>query len=86
MKLKYRMAIQHVGSKWFAVALGEDAKKCNVMIHLNETGSRIMELLQEERTEEELEQAILADYEGDEQLIRGSVRAFVEQLSKEGLL
>lgn len=86
MKLKYEMVLQQVGNQWFAVAVGDDARKCNKMVNLNETAHRIMELLQADRTMEELEEAILAEYEGDEQQIRESVRQFVGQLKEEGLV
>ena len=86
MKLKYQMVLQQVGTQWFAVAVGDNARECNGMLTLNETGSRLIELLQQEHTEEELEQLVLDEYEGDEQQIRQSVRDFVKQLQDAGMM
>lgn len=49
-------------------------------------GSRVFELLSEERTLEDLVAAILAEYEVDEAVARRDVEAFVDRLRQAQLL
>ncbi|MFL6126874.1 PqqD family protein [Actinophytocola sp.] len=49
-------------------------------------GSRVFELLTEERTLDDLVATILAEYDADETTVRRDVEAFVDRLSQAKLL
>lgn len=86
MKLKYQLVIQEIAGTYMAAAVGTDARKYNNVINLNETGKVILELLQQDTTEEDIVKELQNRYEGDEQVIRKSVKAVLNKLSEEGLL
>lgn len=86
MKLKYDFAIQNVAGCRVAVAVGPGSEKCNKVLNLNETGADILALLREEKTEDELVAALLAEYDVTEECLRSDVRALLEQLASAGLL
>lgn len=86
MKLKYQLVMQEIAGTYMAAAIGTDARKYNNVINLNETGKVILELLQQDTTEEDIVKELQSRYEGDEQVIRKSVKAVLNKLSDEGLL
>lgn len=86
MKLKYELVIQEIAGTYMAAAVGASARKYNNVINLNETGKVILELLQQETTEEDIVKELQNRYEGDEQVIRKSVKTVLNKLSDEGLL
>lgn len=69
-----------------AVAVGDDARRYNNVINLNETGKEIVELLQQETTIDAIVAALSQKYEGEESVIRASVEKIVKKLTEEGLL
>jgi hypothetical protein len=58
----------------------------NIVRMLNPVGSRIWELADGQRTVENIVQVLLQEYAVDEDVARGSVTAFVDQLATKGLL
>lgn len=62
------------------------ALRVHGMITLSESGLLLWNRLQEECTEEDLVQAILAEYAIDRETAAADVRAFLAQMDKVGIL
>ena len=86
MKIKDGFMVRKIAYQYMAVPVGARAKELHGMIGLNETAAFLWELLKEDRTEEELVQMLLAEYEVEEAQAQRSVNRFREILKKEGVL
>ena len=86
MKIKNGFILRQIADTYIVVAVGEEAKKANVMITLNETGGFLWEKLSEGATEEDLVKAILDEYEIDEATAKTDVAAFVQKVKDNGLV
>ena len=86
MKIKSGFVVRKIANQYMAVPVGARAKELHGMIGLNETAAFLWEQLKEERTEEELVQSLLAEYEVEEEQASRSVKRFHELLKQEGVL
>ena len=86
MKIKDGFILRQVADTYIVVAVGEEAKKANVMVTLNETGGFLWEKLTDGATQDELVKAILDTYEIDEETARADVNAFIEKVSGSNLI
>ena len=86
MKLKTGFVLRKVADTYVVVAIGAEAKKHNVMITLNETGSLLWEKLSEGADEKALVDAILEVYDIDEATAKADVLKFIDKVKTEGLL
>ncbi len=86
MKIKSGFILRQIADTYIVVAIGEEAKKANVMITLNETGGFLWEKLSEGATEEGLVQAVLETYEIDKPTAETDVKAFVQKVRDNGLV
>ena len=86
MKIKNGFVLRKIADTYIVVAIGEEAKKANVMVTLNETGGFLWEKLSEGATEEQLVDALLENYEVDKALASTDVKAFITKLSDNNLL
>ena len=86
MQIKKDFTIQKVGSSYLAVAVGETSKHFHGMVRLNETGAFLWKLMAEKDcTEEELVDAILAEYEVAREVAAADVHRIVECLAQNGI-
>ncbi|MDD7391061.1 MAG: PqqD family protein [Lachnospiraceae bacterium] len=69
-----------------AVPVGSRTAELNGIIALNETAAFLWGFFQEEHTEEEAVQALLREFDVDEETAGRSVKRLVEQMAAEGLL
>ena len=69
-----------------AVPVGERTRDVHGMIALNETGAFIWQLMEEERTEEEIVGKLLEEYEVDRDTAAGALGRFRAKLAEEGVL
>lgn len=86
MKIKDGFMLRKVGGQYVAVALGEASHSFNGIIRLNETGRLLWEELSAEKTEQQLCEALLAEYDVTPQQAQADVAAFVQTLKKAALL
>ena len=86
MKSKYILEKMELDGEIVAVPVGENASELHAVLNLNEEAMRILELLQQETTEDEIMNALLKEYTGDPEEIRAYVRQFLKKLEEEGLL
>ena len=83
MLIKKDFTIQKIGgSSYVAVPVGETSKTFHGMIRLNETGAFLWKKMAEKDcTEEELVEAMLAEYDVDRETVVADVRRILESLS-----
>ncbi len=87
MQIKKDFTIQKVGASYVAVAVGETSKTFHGMVRLNETGAFLWKLLAErDCTEEDLIEAILAEYDVDRETVAADVHRIVETLAANRIL
>ncbi len=86
MKLKYHFEKMEIEDEIVAVPVGENANELHSVLNLNEVAMRILELLHEETTEEEIVSHLLLEYEGEKAAVEKAVQSFVAQLRQENLL
>lgn len=86
MRIKEGFLKRQVGERAVVVPIGEAAKDFHGMIHLNETGGELWELLTEETTEEAVLQRMLEIYEIEEEQAKKSLDAFLHKMREAGVL
>ena len=86
MKINPDFTIQKVGTSYVAVPIGEASKTFHAMLRLNETGAFLWKLLaQKDCTEEDLVEALLAEYEVDREIAARDVHALVSLMREKNL-
>ena len=86
MKIKDGFIISTVAGEHVVLPSGGDLD-LSIMITLNDTGKFLWEQLQEEKTDEELLQAVLSAYEGaDPEQVKEYIAAFVDSLRENNFL
>ena len=76
-----------LGTQEVVVAVGEASKQFSGIIRLNETGAFLWDLLASgNRTEAELVDALLAEYDVSRELATADVAKFVATIRAEGML
>lgn len=86
MKIKSGFVVRKIADQYLAVPVGPRSKELHGMIGLNETAVFLWNLLQEDKTESELVEALLSEYQVDEDKASHSVKHFHELLKNEGVL
>ena len=83
MKINHDFTIQKVGASFVAVAVGETSKRFHGMIRLNETGAFLWrQMTERDMTEEELVDALVAEYEVDRETAAADVHKIIEKLGE----
>ena len=87
MKTKAGFMRRKLGTQEVVVAVGEASKQFSGIIRLNETGAFLWDLLASgNRTEAELVDAWLAEYDVSRELATADVAKFVATIRAEGML
>ncbi len=86
MKLKDGFVTYKTGAKYVAVSADEDNAVLNGMVRNNETANFIFEKLLRETTEEEIVEALLAEYDVSREKAESDVHDIISIWRKEGLL
>lgn len=86
MKIKSGFVVRKIANQYMAVPIGVRAKELHGMIGLNETAAFLWELLEGERTEEELAALLYNEYEISEEKALETVQRFCKLLQEEGVL
>ena len=85
MKIKDGFILREVAGETVVIPTG-DTLDLNMMITLNETGSFLWKLLDQETDETAMVSALLGEYDVDEETARTSVSAFVAKLKEHDFL
>ena len=87
MKIKSGFVVQKVGNSYLAVAVGALADEFNAMIRMNSTGAFLWNQLSSgDKTEEDLADALVAEYSISRELAEGDVAKIVGALREVGLI
>jgi len=81
MKIKSEFILREIMGSYIVVPTGEKLVDFKVMITLNETSAFLWNLLNEEKTFEELVNALTSEYDVDEETAKNDVSEFIEQLN-----
>jgi len=68
------------------VATGKASREFHGMVRLNGSAAYVFGLLKEERTEEELVQALMAEYEIEENIAKEDVESFLTAMREAGAI
>lgn len=86
MKNKYIFERMELDGSIVAVPVGENAADFHAVLNLNEEAMRILEILKDDVTEQDIVSKLLLEYDATEEQITPLVHGFIEQLRQEGLL
>jgi hypothetical protein len=86
VKLKEGFVLKTVGDNHIVVPVGAQTVDFRSMITLNETGMFLWKQLQADVTAEELEAALLAEYDVTAEIANRDIAAFVAKLQENSLL
>lgn len=80
MKISNEFALREVAGNFIVVPFGKKAVSFNAMITLNESGAFLWKQLEEEKTEQELTNAMLQEYNVDYETAKADIAAFLVKL------
>ena len=86
MKCKYMLEKMELDDEIVAVPVGEGASELHVVLNVNEEAMRILELLQQDTTEQKIVSQLLMEYDSTEEEITPLVHSYIEQLFQKRLL
>lgn len=86
LKIKEGFVMRNIIDEWIIVPVGARAESNTYIMSVNDTGHLLWELLEKGTTEEEMLQAMLAEYEVDEATAKGDIEAFVQALREKAML
>lgn len=86
MKIKSDFLLHKLGEQYVVVAVGDRSKAFNGIIRLNSTGAFLWEQLSNEKSEDELAEALAGEFETDISSARADVSEFISELSEGGFL
>lgn len=86
MKAIKDVVLRQIAGEHLLIPTGKAALHIHGMINLSESGLVLWNRLQSECTEQELVDALLAEYDVDRDTAAADVRAFTAQLKEVGLL
>ena len=86
MKIEKDFVLREIAGDYIIIPTGQTGFEMNGLITVNEIAAFIWNLLQEERTFDALMDAILTEYEIDEQTARNDLQEFLDILQKKGII
>ena len=86
MKSHYSFEIMELDDEMVAVPVGGETEHFHGVIKVNETAAAILQLLEEDTTEDEIVASLMKEYTGDKDEIAGYVHDFVSKMMSEGIV
>ena len=86
MKIKDGYILRSVAGSNIVVAVGEESRKFNKLIKLNNSAAFIFKQLEEDVTEDEIVEKMLSEYDVAEETAREDARALIATLREAGLI
>ena len=80
------MILTEIEGEWYAVPVGEAAKRFSGMIRMNKTGKRIFELLMEGKDQNDVVRQLMAEYEVDEATAKRDAEVTVKEWHEAGII
>jgi len=81
LKIKSEFILREIMGSYIVVPTGENLVDFKVMLTLNETSAFLWNLLQEEKTFDEVVYELISEYNVDEQTARQDVEEFIKLLT-----
>lgn len=82
MKIEKEFILREIAGDYVIIPTGTTTLEFNGLITVNELGAFIWERLQEETTEEKLIEAIVEEYEVDEETAEADLKEFLDILKE----
>ena len=86
IKTKPGFLLREIGQTYIVVPVGAEAQKFNGIIKLNKTGKFLWETISQGIEFEDLINAVLDEYDIDEEIARKDAQAFVEKANAANLI
>ena len=86
MKIADGFVRRTVGDSYMVVPVGTRTRDVPGVIALSESGALLWEKLEQGATEDELIEALLAEYEVEREQVEADVRVFVAELCDKGII
>ncbi|MBQ2896928.1 MAG: PqqD family protein [Clostridia bacterium] len=86
MRLKDGFLLRKVAGEYIVVPTGDSMVDFKAMISLNETGAFLWEQLTQDKTEQQLLQLLLSEYDVDEETATLDITEFLNLLKDKNLL
>ena len=86
MRVEKEFILREIAGEYIIVPTGNTVMEFNGMITVNGVGVFLWKKLQEEVTFEELLQAVLDEYEVDEETAKKDIQDFLDKLTEKGIL
>lgn len=86
MKIKDGFILREIAGNFIVIAIGNAVKDFNGVITLNDTGAFLWKQLEKGATKEQLLEALLNEYEVDNQVAEQHIDKFIEKLTNAQLL
>lgn len=86
MKIEKEFILREIAGDYVIIPTGKTTLELNGLITVNELGAFLWEKLQQDITKAELVEAVLAEYEIDQETVEKDVDEFLEELVKNRIL
>ncbi len=86
MKIKSGFVLREIAGEWMAIAVGTRTADFSNMIVLSETAAYVWKLLKEEKTVENLAEALATEFDVDYETAKRDAEGFGKVLAEKGLL
>ncbi len=86
MKIKENLILKQMGDEFVVVPVGKGVIDFKVMVTLNETGAFLWNKLTESKTEDELVECMISEYDIDKETALNDIKEFLKILTDNGLL
>ena len=86
MKIQKEFVLREIAGDYVIIPTGKTTLTFNGLITVNEVGAALSEMLQSEKSLDDLVQGILDEYDVEESVAREDIQEFLETLSKNGIL
>ena len=86
MRANQELILREIAGEHILIHVGQTALKVHGMITLSESGLLLWNRLQEDCTENDLVEALLAEYRVDRATAEADVREFLTQMDQVGIL
>ena len=86
MHIKDQFLLREIAGEYVIIPTGDTFLRFNGMMAMNEVGVFMWNCLQKDHTEESLLQAVLDEYDVDEETAIADVKLFVDTLMSHGIL
>lgn len=86
MKIQKEFVLREIAGDYVIIPTGKTTLTFNGLITVNEVGAALWEMLQSEKSLDDLVRGILDEYDVEESVAREDIQEFLDTLSKNGIL